>query len=64
MSEIAEGITSQRGVERVIELERADAAKAAIADAIKALQEHKIKAEPYRKAFKAAIKLLMNLQNR
>lgn len=59
MSEIgAEGITSQRGVERVIELERADAAKNALERAVKRIEGYKIRGETYRKALKLAVRLI------
>lgn len=43
---------------RRIELERADAAKKALEDAVKRIEGHSIKAETYRKALKLAVRLI------
>lgn len=48
--------------QRTIELERADAARKARDSCIERLKSHEVKSEPYRKAFKRAIRLLMDLK--
>lgn len=47
---------------RIVELERADAQRSAVEACIAKLSNHTVKSEPYRKAFKRAIRLLMDLK--